>query len=106
VVLSDLLGKLADLSSDRAGGRKEGGFQLQGEDIARVAKHLGVNTPRLSKLLGENIKVNAKVSFGDAQTGGFSATEDVSGEKPSGVSNKPREKRVKGPNAQRRRKSD
>jgi molecular chaperone DnaJ len=107
VDLSDLLSKLADLSSERAGGRKEGGFQLQGEDIARVAKHLGVNISHLSKLLGENIKVNAKVSFGDAQTGGFSATdEDVSGEKPSGVSNKPREKRVKGPNAQRRRKSD
>ncbi len=45
--------------------------------------------------------MNAKVSFGDAQTGGFSATEEVSGENLSGVSNKPREKRVKGPNAER-----
>ncbi len=104
--LSDLLSRLADLSSDRAGERKEGSFQLQGEDIVRVAEHLGVNISRLSKVLGENITVNAKVSFGDTQTGGFSATEAVSGEKPSGVSNKPREKRVKGPKAQRKAKSD
>jgi molecular chaperone DnaJ len=43
--------------------------------------------------------------FGDARTRGFSATdEDVSGGKPSGVSDEPREKRVKGPNARRKEK--
>lgn len=105
VDLSDLLGKLADLSSNRAGGRKESSSQLQGEDIARVTKHLGVNITRLSKLLGENIKVNAKVSFGDEQAGRFSATDEgVSDEKPSGATNKSQEKRVKGPKSQRKEK--
>ena len=105
--LSDLLSKLADLSSDRAGGREEGSRNLQREDIARIAKHLGVDISRFSKLLGENIKMNAKVSFGDAQSGRFSATDKgVSGGKSSGVSNKAQGKRVKGPNARRRRESD
>ena len=106
--LSDLLGKLANLSSDRTGGRDEGSRKVQGEDIARIAKHLGVDISRLSKVLGENIRVNAKVSFGDASSGArFSATgEKLSGRKPSGVSNKAQGKRVKGPSARRRRKSD
>ncbi len=105
--LSDLLGKLANLSSDHTGGRHEGSRKLQGEDIARIAKHLGVDISRLSKVLGENIRVNAKVSFGDAPSGRFSATgEKLSGRKPSGVSNKAQEKRVKGPSARRRTKSD
>ena len=115
--LSDLLGKLNDLSG-RAGGRKEGSFQLRGEDIANVAKLLGVDVSRisgllgeditrLSKHLGENIKTNAKVSFGNAQTGESSVTDEKdapSGRSP-GVANKPRGKRVKGPRARRRRKS-
>jgi curved DNA-binding protein CbpA len=89
VDLSNLLGKLADLSSDRAGGRDAGSRTLQGEDVARIAKHLGVDISRLSKLLGENIKVNATVSFGSAQSGEFSATDkDVSDGKSSGMSNK------------------
>src|SRR5215210_1013168 len=89
VDLSNLLGKLADLSSDRAGGREAGSRNLQGEDIARIAKHLGVDISRLSKLLGENIKVNAKVSFGNAQSGEFSATDkDISNGKSSGMSDK------------------
>ena len=107
VDLSDLLGKLADLSSDRLGGRDEGSRKLQGEDIARIAKQLGVDISRLSKVLGENIKVNAKVSFEDGRSGRFSATDKkVSGWEPSGVRNKAQGKRVKGPNARRRRKSD
>ena len=89
VDLSSLLGKLADLSSDRAGGHEAGSRNLQGEDVARIAKHLGVDISRLSKLLGENIKVNATVSFGSAQSGEFSATDkDVSDGKSSGMSNK------------------
>lgn len=106
VDLSDLLGKLNDLSG-RGGGRKEGSLRLRGEVIANVAKLLGVDITHLSKHLGENIKTNAKVSFGNAQTGEFSATDEKdapSGEAP-GVGNKPRGKKVKGPRARRRRKS-
>jgi DnaJ-class molecular chaperone len=107
VDLSDLLGKLADLSSERIGERDEGSQKLQGEDIARIAKRLGVDISRLSKVLGENIRVNAKVSFEDAPSGRFSATDEkVSGRKPSGVRNQAQGKRVKGPSARRRRKSD
>src|SRR5215212_5408054 len=75
VDLSNLLGKLADLSSDRAGGHEASSRKLKGEDVARIAKYLGVDISRLSKLLGENIKVNATVSFGNAQSRGFSATD-------------------------------
>ena len=107
VDLSDLLGKLAGLSSERFGERAEGSRKLQGEDIARIAKRLGVDISRLSKVLGENIRVNAKVSFEDASSGRFSATDEkVSGRKPSGVRNQAQGKRVKGPSARRRRKSD
>ena len=107
VDLSDLLGKLNDLSGRAGGRKKEGSFRLRGEDISTVAKLLGVDITSLSKHLGENIKTNAKVSFGNAQTGEFSATDEKdapSGESP-GVGNKPRGKRVKGPRARRRRKS-
>ena len=107
VDLSNLLGKLANLSSRRVDGRKEDGFQLRGEDIARLAKHLGVDATSLSKFLREHIKVNAKVSFGEAQSGIFpTIEEEVSGSKQSGVSNKAKEKKVKGPSAQRNRKND
>ncbi len=114
VDLSDLLGRLNDLSSERVDGRKEGNFQLRGKDIANVAKLLGLDVSRLSALLseditrllkhlGENIKMNTEVSFGDTKTGGSSATDekDVS-RKPPGVGDKPRGKRVRGPRARRR----
>jgi DnaJ-class molecular chaperone len=107
VDLSDLLDKLNDLNGRAGGRKKEGSFRLRGEDISTVAKLLGVDITRLSKHLGENIKTNAKVSFGNAQTGEFSATDEKdapSGGSP-GVGNKPRGKRVKGPRARRRRKS-
>jgi len=112
VNLSDLLSRLAD----HQGTHKEGSFQLRGEEVARLAKLLGVVIIRiseplgkditgLSKLLGENIKMNARVSFGDAQSGKFSARdENPSGRNPSGESNQPLEKRVKGPRAQRKGK--
>ena len=130
VDLSELLAKLANLSSDGAGGRKEGSFQLRGEEVAdlakllgekisRISELLGKDPARLSKLVGENIKMNTKVSFGDVQPGEFSTTdENMSGGEPSGVDNKPqgkrvkgpkapgREKRVKGPRAQRKRGSN
>ena len=52
---------------------------------------------RFSKLSNENIKENAKGSFGDVQSRGFSAAkENVMDGEASGVGNNPREKRVKG----------
>ena len=116
VDLSDLLRKLSDLSSERSGGHKEGGFQLRGEEIARLAKLLGMNTSRisellgkdiarLSKLVGENITMNARVNLGDARSDGHPSTsERVSGGKRPGASNEPREKKVKGPKAQKKAK--
>jgi curved DNA-binding protein CbpA len=116
VDLSELLAKLANLSSDHAGGRKGGSYKLRGEEVAHLAKLLGEkisrisellgkDPARLSKLLGENIKTNAKVSFGDAWSGEFSTTdEDTSGGGASGEDDEPREKRVKGPGAQGREK--
>ena len=109
VDLSELLGKLANLSSEGAGGRKGGSYELRGEEVAHLAKLLGEkisrisellgkDPARLSKLLGENIMMNAKVSFGDAQSGQFSTTdEDTAGREPSAAGNGPREKKVKGP---------
>jgi DnaJ-class molecular chaperone len=110
--LSDLLSKLADLSTERPAGCKEGIYQLQGEEVARLAKILGVDISRISKLLGENIKINAEATIGHARSGGFSTTDEgVSSGKRSGAGNKLRkekikqrkEKKVKGPKARRRR---
>ena len=116
VDLSELLGKLANLSSDGAGGRKGGSYELRGEEVAHLAKLLGEkisrisellgkDPARLSKLLGENIKMNAKVSFGNAQTGEFSTTdENTSGREQTGEDNKSWEKKVKGPGVRGREK--
>ena len=117
VDLSELLGKLANLSSAGAGGQKGGSYELRGEEeVAHLAKLLGekisgisellVNDPaRLSKLLSENVKMNAKVRFGDAQSGQFSTTdEDTVGREPSAAGREPREKKVKGPGALGREK--
>lgn len=117
VDLSDLLSKLTDLSGDRSDGSREGVFQLRGEEVARLAKLLGVDISRistllgkdisrLSRLVGENMKTNARVDAGDARSGGFSATDDETasgGKRPRG-SHSPREKRMKGPKAQRKAK--
>ena len=114
VDLSDLVRKLTDLSSERSGGHKEGSFQLRGEEVARLAKFLGVemsrisellgkDITRLSKLVGENIKINTRVDLGDARSGGYPSTDDrVSDGKRSGASNKPGKKKVKGPKEQRK----
>ena len=116
VDLTDLLSKMADLSSDHSNSRKEGSFQPRGEEVARLAKLLGVDVSRISgllgnditrfsKLLGENLKTSVNLSFGDSKTGESSATgEGMSARRPSGASNQPREKRVKGPRAQRKEK--
>jgi curved DNA-binding protein CbpA len=115
VDLSELLAKLANLSSERASGRIEGSFQLRGEEVAHLAKLLGEEISRtskllskeqtgLSKLLREKIQMNAKVGFEEDQPGEFSATdEDVWGEKGSEMSGRSsREKKVRGPKAQGR----
>ena len=116
VDLSELLGKLANLSSEGAGGRKGGSYELRGEEVAHLAKLLGAkisglsellgkDPARLSKLLGENIKMNAKVRFGDARSSQFSTTdEDTAGREPSAAGNEPREKKVKGPGVRGREK--
>jgi curved DNA-binding protein CbpA len=116
VDLSDILRRLTDLSSERSGAHNEGSFQLRGEEVARLAKVLGVDMSRisellgkditrLSKLVGENIKMNAKVNLGDARSGVYGPTgERESVRKQSGASNEPREKKVKGPKAQRKEK--
>jgi curved DNA-binding protein CbpA len=116
VDLSDLVSKLADISGDRSGGQKEASFQLRGEEVARLAKLLGVDISRisellgkditrLSKLMGENIKMDTRVNFGDARSGGYSSTDErVSGGKRPRENNEPREKKVKGPKAQRKEK--
>ena len=65
--LSDLISRSANVSGARTGGRRQVEYQLGGEDLARIAKALGVDLTRLSKLAGEHIKMNAKVSFGDGK---------------------------------------
>ena len=116
VDLSELLAKLANLSSDGDGGRKEGSWKLQGEEVANIAKLLGEKISRISELLGkdpariskllsDNVKTDAKVSFGDARFSRFSSIdEDVSGGNSSGIGGGAREKRVKGPRARGREK--
>jgi hypothetical protein len=66
---------------------------------------LGKDITRLSKLVGENIKMNAKVNLGDARSGGYGPTgERELGRIRSEASNEPREKKVRGPKAQRKEK--
>jgi curved DNA-binding protein CbpA len=116
VDLSGLLSKLTNLSSDRSGGPKGGNVQLSGEEVVRLAKVLGVDMSRisdllgkgisrLSKLVGENIKMNARVNLGDARSGRSSASDETGlGGKRPGRNDDPREKRVKGPKAQKKAK--
>ncbi len=67
--LSDLLGKHGNPSGPRTSGGKEVNWQLQGEDIARISKILGIDLARLAKLSGEAIQMKAKASFGDGRPG-------------------------------------
>jgi len=127
VDLSDLLRNLAD-RSDRP---REGNRKLQDEDVARLlARVLGAHllrtsgllsrdVARLSKLLGDNIKMSAKVSVGDARSERISATgEGPTSRKKSGSGNGSQKgskkvtrtqrkgMRVQGPKARRRRTGD
>jgi curved DNA-binding protein CbpA len=115
-VLSDLLSKLSDLSSNRSGESIGGKLQLGGEELARLAKLLGVDISRVSellgkdigrfsKLVGENIEMNTKVDPGDAQSGRFSTADETAAGSERSVRNKdPRAKRARGPKAQRKEK--
>ena len=127
VDLSDLLRNLAD-RSDRP---QERGRQLRDEDVARLLARvldvyisrttgfLGKDVSRLSKLLGDNIQMSAKVSVGDARSERGSATgERPVSRKKSGLGNESQRgskkvtrtrrkgKRVRGPKARRRRTGD
>ena len=107
VDLSELWSKLADLSSAHSDGRKEGDFQLRGEEVARVAKLLGVNTSRVSellgndvarlvRLLGENIETSARASFGDARSGESSSANEYAERKMNEMARKMFERRNRG----------
>jgi DnaJ-class molecular chaperone len=113
VDLSDLLRRLAD-RSDRP---EEGSRHLRDEDVARLiarvlgghvsrtSGRLGKDITRLSKLLGDNIKMSAKVSVGDARAERTSATGE--GPASSKVTRSQRKgKRVQGPKARRKRTGD
>jgi curved DNA-binding protein CbpA len=126
VDLSDILRKLAD----RSGQSQEGSRGLQDEELARLAKMLGVHisrisgllgkdVTRLSRLLGENIKLGARVSVGDARSERVSATgENSASRKRSGPDARPpggskrvtrrqrKGKKVQGPKARRQRTDD
>ncbi len=105
VDLADLSSKLAGLARDHAGRRKESSARPRGEEAARLVGLLGVDLSRISKLLGDSVKANAKVSFGDAGTEASPArSEDASARGSSGAGNRPREKGAKGPGAQRKEK--
>jgi curved DNA-binding protein CbpA len=127
VDLSDLLSRLADRSDQP----QERGRQLRDEDVARLLARvldvyisrttgfLGRDITRLSKLLGDNIQMSAKVSVGDARSERGSATgEGPVSRKKSGLGNKSQRgskkvtrtrrkgKRVQGPKARRKRTGD
>jgi hypothetical protein len=74
-------------------------------DTSRIAELLGKDIASLSKLVGENIKMNARVNLGEARSDRHPSTSNrVSGGKQPGASNEPREKKVKGPKAQEKAK--
>jgi curved DNA-binding protein CbpA len=63
--LSDLLAKVADLSSRHAGRDREFG----GEDLARFARLLGIPLDRITEALGEHTTTRGSVSFGYGRPG-------------------------------------
>ena len=65
VNLSDLIAKRANVSGLRTGWHREVEWQLGGADLARISGVLGVDLSQLSKLVGEGIQMNAKVSVGN-----------------------------------------
>ena len=77
--LADLLAKLGAVPGDRASGHKEFGGRLRSSnDVARIARLLGVNLDRLSGLLGEAAEVRAHVTFESGEPG-TSGTRNANG---------------------------
>jgi hypothetical protein len=60
-----LIAKRANVSGLRTGWHREVEWQLGGADLARISGVLGVDLSQLSKLVGEGIQMNAKVSVGN-----------------------------------------
>ncbi len=91
VDLADLLAKLGNQSGNRASGHKEFGGSLSGNDVARIAKVLGLNLDRLSGLLGEAAGVRAHVTFerGGPGTSGTTNTNEPGNGPPTGMYKKP-----------------
>jgi molecular chaperone DnaJ len=91
VDLADLLAKLGDRSGDRARGHKEFGGGLRGNDLARIARLLGVNLDRLSGLLGEAAGVRVHVAYerGGSGTSGAPNADRSGKGPPAGEYKKP-----------------
>jgi curved DNA-binding protein CbpA len=91
VDLADLLAKLGNHSGNRASGHQEFGGSLSGNDVARIAKVLGLNLDRLSGLLGEAAGVRAHVTFerGGPGTSGTTNTNEPGNGPSSGKYKKP-----------------
>ena len=63
--LSNLIAKRANVSGLRTGGLREIEWKLGGANLARISRVLGVDLSQLSKLVGEGVQMNAKVSVGN-----------------------------------------
>jgi hypothetical protein len=61
--LSELLSKLTDHSSQRSNTHKVGSFQLRGEEVARLAKYLGVDMSRICELFRQHIEARARIAY-------------------------------------------
>ena len=91
VDLADLLAKLGNHPGNRASGHKEFGGSLSGNDVARIARLLGLNLDRLSGLLGEAAGVRARVTFerGGTGTSGTTNANEPGNGPPTGKYKKP-----------------
>jgi curved DNA-binding protein CbpA len=81
--LSDLLEKVADLSSRHAGRDREFGT----EELARFASLLGIPVDRVTRLLGEHATTRGSVSFGGRRRG--ASTSEGGGAPPRPDADKP-----------------
>ena len=81
--LSDLLEKVADLSSRHAGRDREFGT----EELARFASLLGIPVDRVTRLLGEHATTRGSVSFGGGRRG--ASTSEGGGAPPRPDDDKP-----------------
>lgn len=91
VDLADLLAKLGKRSGDRGSGHREFNRELRGNDLARIAKLLGVNLDRLSGLLGEAAGARVHVTFerGGSGTSGTPNVNERGKRPPTGEYKKP-----------------